>query len=143
MSMAKISKYGGPSDKTSPVQHALSRRPQLGVTKPLAGKNFKPSKDSESKKSDDEKASPQPPAQTTESLSSQEGKRGSSDAHTTDGSGQPTQSQPSASPKKATKATKKTTAQKANVRDVDDSGDDEFDQPVDLSGNPDQEDDFK
>lgn len=128
--MAKISRHGGPSnhEPVAPIQHALSRRPQLGVMKSVQGRggSSTPSTESELKKDNSESQSPQQPAQTTENPSNPE-ETESFIADSTDGSTQETPK-----PRSVRKAAKKAMPRSRVVGD-------EFDEPVDLSGH----DDFK
>lgn len=144
--MAKITKYGGPSDRTveidGPVQHALSRRPQLGVVKSSGtGISSQRSSESDSKKNNEENQFLQPPAQTTDSPSKPEETPEASTVHSTDGNTPETPKAQSAK-KVATPKKGKGKKDEAQTRVVSDD-EDEFDEPVDLSGHDDAEDEFK
>lgn len=136
--MAKITKHGGPSDRLveidGPMQHPLSRRPQIGMVKSsqrAVGKPSEASSETDETRKSEQSQTPQPPAQTTENPSSPpEGE--SSGASLTGGSGPETEKAPSA--KKSTAAKKSAPAKKANPRTRSADGEDEFDEPVDLSG---------
>jgi hypothetical protein len=112
MAMAKISKWGVASDKDGPIQHALSRRPQLGVIKSLGGTSTR-STESASKKSEDENPSPQPPVQTTDNPLNQS-EMESSIAHLTDGNTRETQK-----PQSGRRVPKKAAPKKAQVHDAE------------------------
>jgi hypothetical protein len=137
--MAKATRLGGISiaGVDSPTQRALSRRPSIGGAVSVGG-NFTLSSESEERSELDENLSPREPAQTTDNRSSQTRTEPDSDANSTDGATRVTQNPRSA--RKSTPA-KKTAAKKAAVRSADGDSDDEFDEPVDLSGS--EEDEFK
>lgn len=137
--MAKANRHGTSIKGVGPTQHgfppavkqALSRRPTIGGASPSVGNNSPESSESEEKKSTDETLSPQKPAQTMDSHSLQTSTESGSDANSTDGATRVTQNPRSA--RKSAPA-KKSTPKKANVRSADGESDDEFDEPVDLSG---------
>lgn len=134
--MAKTTRHGGVSI-AGVTQHALSRRPSIGGALPSHGSNSPQSSESDQRSDVDENPNPQKPAQMMDSHSSQTEKGPDSDANSTDGATRVT-----ANPRSAKKSTpaKKAAAKKANVRLADGDSDDEFDDPIDLSG---EDDEFK